>query len=406
MGSGGLRAWRILVAILVAAVSNWQHRACGLPPQVPCLFIFGDSLSDNGNNMVLSTNVKASYLPYGVDFPFGTSGRCSNGLNIPDVIAELLGFENYIPPFGVGGCKDFMNGVNYASSAGGILEMTASLLGQRYTMDLQLYNHKIIASRIAKELGGADVASKYLGQCIYAVEMGYNDYLNNYNSEGYNSSKIYTPEQFAQLLVQTYETQLERLYGEGARKIAVFGLIRIGCMPSYIQMYGADNSSCVDKLNHEVQLFNNQLQKLIPKLNANLPGAKFTYINSYEIDSEDFESLGFKVINKGCCDVPTGQIPCEPLTYPCSNRDEHVYWDGAHYTEARARIFAERAYKRQLAVDAYPYDISELAKVPLHETDVGCSTCGTKIRRVLVDVQMFLSSIWGISVIVTCIMLQ
>ena len=74
------------MAILLAAVSNWQHRACGLQPQVPCLFIFGDSLSDNGNNMVLSTNVKASYLPYGVDFPYGTTGRCSNGLNLPDVI--------------------------------------------------------------------------------------------------------------------------------------------------------------------------------------------------------------------------------------------------------------------------------------------------------------------------------
>ena len=81
--------------------------------------------------------------------------------------------------------------------------------GQRYTMDFQLYNHKIIASRIAKELGGADVAKKYLGQCIYAVETGYNDYLNNYYGEGYNTSNIYTPEQFSQLLVQTYEIQLE-----------------------------------------------------------------------------------------------------------------------------------------------------------------------------------------------------
>jgi zinc finger SWIM domain-containing protein 3 len=81
--------------------------------------------------------------------------------------------------------------------------------GQRLTMDLQLYYHKIIVSRIAKELGGADVARKYLGHCIYAVQIGYNDYLNNYFAEGYNSSKIYTPEQFAQLLVLTYEIQLE-----------------------------------------------------------------------------------------------------------------------------------------------------------------------------------------------------
>ncbi|KAG6754482.1 hypothetical protein POTOM_042521 [Populus tomentosa] len=367
--ASGLKTWRIIVLSILLVQSNWQHRACGSSPQVPCLFMFGDSLFDNGNNMVLATHAKASYLPYGVDFPYGSTGRCSNGLNLADVI----GFENYIPPFGKGDCRDFMNGVNYASSGGGILDTTGSLLGQRYTMDLQLYNHKIIASRIAKELGGADVANKYLGHCIYAVEMGYNDYLNNYYGEGCNSSNIYTPEQFAQLLVQTYEIQLERLYKEGARKIAVFGLIRIGCMPSYIQIFGADESSCVEKLNHAVQLFNNKLQKVIAKLNANHPVAKFTFINSYEIDSENYTDLGFKITDKGCCDVPTGEIPCAPLTYPCLNRDEHVYWDGAHYTEARARIFAKRAYKRQFPVDAYPYDISELAKVPNDEAD-GCST--------------------------------
>jgi zinc finger SWIM domain-containing protein 3 len=55
-----------------------------------------------------------------------------------------------------------------------------------------------------------------------------------------------------------------------------------------------------------------------------------------------------------------------------------VYWDGAHYTEARARIFAKRAYKRQFPVDARPYDISELAEVSNDEAD-GCSTCGSKI---------------------------
>jgi hypothetical protein len=62
-------------------------------------------------------------------------------------------------------------------------------------------------------------------------------------------------------------------------------------MPSYIQLFGADESSCVEKLNHAVQLFNNKLQKVIAKLNANLP-VKFTYINSYEIDSENYTDLG------------------------------------------------------------------------------------------------------------------
>ena len=72
----------------------------------------------------------------------------------------------------------------------------------------------------------------------------------------------------------------------------MFGLIRMGCMPAYKQIFGANESSCVDKLNHAAQLFNNELQKALPELNANLPGAKFTYINSYEIDSENYTDLG------------------------------------------------------------------------------------------------------------------
>ncbi|KAK8959311.1 GDSL esterase/lipase [Platanthera guangdongensis] len=38
-------------------------------PQVPCFFIFGDSLVDNGNNNGLLTLARANYMPYGVDFP-------------------------------------------------------------------------------------------------------------------------------------------------------------------------------------------------------------------------------------------------------------------------------------------------------------------------------------------------
>ena len=36
-----------------------------------------------------------------------------------------------------------------------------------------------------------------------------NDYLNNYFLDDYNSSELHTPEEFAQLLIENYETQLE-----------------------------------------------------------------------------------------------------------------------------------------------------------------------------------------------------
>lgn len=59
-------------------------------PQVPCLFIMGDSLFDNGNNNNLVTAAKANYSPYGIDFPDGPTGRFSNGRNMADFIGMVF----------------------------------------------------------------------------------------------------------------------------------------------------------------------------------------------------------------------------------------------------------------------------------------------------------------------------
>lgn len=53
---------------------------------VPCYFIFGDSLVDNGNNNARNTVAKANYVPYGIDYPGGPTGRFTNGRNVADII--------------------------------------------------------------------------------------------------------------------------------------------------------------------------------------------------------------------------------------------------------------------------------------------------------------------------------
>lgn len=57
---------------------------------VPAMFIFGDSLIDNGNNNNLLTLAKANYPPYGIDFNLGPTGRFSNGYTIVDIIGKTL----------------------------------------------------------------------------------------------------------------------------------------------------------------------------------------------------------------------------------------------------------------------------------------------------------------------------
>ncbi|PWA36853.1 SGNH hydrolase-type esterase domain-containing protein [Artemisia annua] len=108
--------------------------------QVPCYFVFGDSLMDNGNNNYLDTTAKVNYPPYGIDFPDGPTGRFSNGRNTADVIAELLGFKSYIPPFATANGEQIISGVNYASGAAGIREETGQTVGERIAFDKQIQN--------------------------------------------------------------------------------------------------------------------------------------------------------------------------------------------------------------------------------------------------------------------------
>lgn len=60
-------------------------------PQVPCYFVFGDSLADPGNNNNLKTIAKANYPPYGIDFPGGANptGRFTNGRTYADFIGMI-----------------------------------------------------------------------------------------------------------------------------------------------------------------------------------------------------------------------------------------------------------------------------------------------------------------------------
>lgn len=63
---------------------------------VPALFVFGDSLIDNGNNNDLASLAKANYYPYGIDFADGATGRFSNGYTVVDEIGEQKEIKNII----------------------------------------------------------------------------------------------------------------------------------------------------------------------------------------------------------------------------------------------------------------------------------------------------------------------
>lgn len=354
------KAWRVLSILLLVSLHLSGSSVLGAP-QVPCYFIFGDSLADDGSNNNLHTLAKVNYPPYGIDFPGGATGRFTNNRTTVDIIAELLGFDPYIQPFAIARGNYILRGVNYASGAAGIRDESGQQQGDRISLNRQLGNHLITVSRIREMLGSN--ASAYLKKCIYTVGMGSNDYINNYFlPDIYPTSRIYTPKQYANVLIKQYKLQLKTLYLYGARKVAVIGLGLLGCTPAKISRFGTNGSVCVDEINNAAILFNNKLQPLVNEFNSNLPDAKFTYINTLAISTTG-PGTGGLISNAPCCEVDEELFTCIPFTTPCPDRSLYVFYDGFHLTDIVNQGFASRAYNALLPSNASPYDIRSLALI-------------------------------------------
>ncbi|XP_076955211.1 GDSL esterase/lipase At1g29670-like [Bidens hawaiensis] len=328
-------------------------------PQVPCYFIFGDSLFDSGNNNQLLTTLKSNYPPYGTDFPQGVTGRFTNGRTIADIIGQLLGFDEYIPTYATVTDQHINQGVNYASGGSGIREETGSHLGGRISLDRQLLNHHSIVSRLFHLQRNITFTREYLSKCIYLVNMGSNDYINNYlKPKLYTTSHMYTTHQYAKILIRQYSHQLKSLYDLGGRKIVVFGLGLIGCAPEEISTFGTDGKPCVQSINDAIRLFNRKLKPIVDRLNVYHPDAKFTFINLTGMALQQ----GMVLTNVPSC-ILRSDGQCAQTTLISPFRTMSMYYDGYHPTEISNIHIAKVSYKAISPMDASPYDISHLARL-------------------------------------------
>ncbi|KAK6235865.1 hypothetical protein SCA6_011202 [Theobroma cacao] len=191
-----------------------------------------------------------------------------------------------MPPFARAKGGSILKGVNYASGSTGIRDESGS----------QLY----IATDFSSLLQGVRIPLK---------------------EQVYNTSRQYTPQQYAAALVEQYSQQIKVLYRLGARKFALYGLGLLGCTPIAISVYGTNGARCVGKIKH-------------------------------------------CLTNGTCCKVGgSGGELCIRNSKPCSDRSRYVFWDAIHPSDAWNELVAKIAYRTNSTKGAHPCNIQTLAKL-------------------------------------------
>nr|GMC56850.1 GDSL esterase/lipase At5g37690 [Ipomoea batatas] len=331
-----------LLVVVVAIAAAFESAA-----SAPVTYVFGDSLTEVGNNNFLQSLAKSNYPFYGIDYFGGmATGRFTNGKTVGDIISEKMGIPSPPPYLALlPNDEAYLTGVNYASGGAGILNDTGLYFVQRLTFDDQISYFEKTKEAIKATLGD-EAAEKHCNEALYFVGIGSNDYVNNFLQPFLAKGIFYTHDQFLELLTSTLSQQFTRLYHLGARKILYHSLGPLGCIPS--QRVKSKTGECLYQVNEYVQEFNSRVKNLITTLNSQLTYAKMTFADTYHdvLDLiENPSAYGFKFSNTSCCNVDTsvGGL-CLPNSKLCLNRSEYVFWDAYHPSEAANLVLAGKIF--------------------------------------------------------------
>ncbi|KAH7529064.1 hypothetical protein FEM48_Zijuj05G0144500 [Ziziphus jujuba var. spinosa] len=342
---------KFIVAITILVVTFFGIAIDGYNCKV-VQFIFGDSLSDVGNNMHLSRSLAQANLPwYGIDFGNGLpNGRFCNGRTVSDIIGDRLGLPRPPAFLDPSLTEDIIleNGVNFASGGGGILNETGGYFIQRLSLYKQIELFQGVQEMIRSKIG-KEAAEKFFQGARYVAALGSNDFINNYLMPVYRDSWSYNDQTFVDYLTETLRSQLKLLHKLGARKLMVFGLGPMGCIP--LQRVLSTSGDCQDRANKLALSFNKAASKVLNDLSNSLPNASFQFGDAYDVVNDVISNpsnYGFSNADSPCCSF--GRIrpalTCVPASSLCTDRSKYVFWDEYHPSDSANEIIANEIIKK------------------------------------------------------------
>lgn len=284
---------RILTATLLSVAL--MHPAHGLPV-FSAMYVFGDSLSDNGN-------ISAVTLGQIPSSPPNFQGRFSNG----PTWVEILGLEmgTYAVPVATSFLGDTSGGINFAFGGATSGTTNVGLPGVLPGLQQQLDSFDDFFA------GGADP------NALYVVWAGANDYL---------SAVDLNPISVVGNLVGV----VNGLYDRGARNFIVPNLPDLSTIPRNLGGAYEDAFAFLSVFHNEYLRFQ------ISELEQNLGGIEI-------VDMQVDDAFQYLLSNPAEFGLTNTTDACLSGATPCSNPNQHVFWDDIHPTVLGHFILSEFA---------------------------------------------------------------
>ncbi|KAL3372268.1 hypothetical protein AABB24_008691 [Solanum stoloniferum] len=317
---------------------------------VKAVFAFGDSIVDQGSNNYVATIVKCDFPPYGKDFNGGMpTGRFSNGKTPPDFIAEELGIKDFVPAYLDPNLKieDLKTGVSFASGGCGYDPLTATIVSA-IPLSTQLNQFKEYIGKL-EGLVGEEEANDIFKNSLFLVVAGSDDLANTYFTAGVRLKKDVNS--YTDLMVAKASEFVQELYNLGARKIGIFGVPPIGCLPAQRTLAGGPHRVCSEEYNEAAQLANTKFSSEIDSLSKKLAQSKLVFLDIYNPLLDlivNPQKYGFEEVDKGCCG--TGKIEvtvlCNKFSGTCEDDTKYLFWDSYHPTEKGYKVLVDQVLNK------------------------------------------------------------
>ncbi|XP_078436619.1 GDSL esterase/lipase At5g03980-like [Wolffia australiana] len=256
---------------------------------------------------------------------------------------------------------DFSRGVNFAVAGATALGQT-SLADVDVTLPYTVSSLQVQLAWFKDHLAATcpsvpqECRKKLERTAFFVGEIGGNDY----NFALLQNKPVDLVKALVPMVVNEIVDAIKILIGEGARKIVVPGNLPIGCLPSYLSVFGRSNGidrdGCVGSLNDFARLHNDRLRQSLQLIGRQNPNLTIAYADYYAAFMEMIHNPSVYGFEKGsllqaCCGAGGAynfdmNRMCGGEGVPvCAEPAKFISWDGVHLTQAAYHAMADHLFR-------------------------------------------------------------